>query len=634
MPDQIIVDDVLESPPEPPPRGATLWMKDNLFSSVASSVLSIVFLGVAIWVIYGLATWVLDPARRWDALTTNMRLLMVQAYPSGAEVNQMHRIWISVGLILVTLAASLAVFGQPGKVSRKHLGKLAQVVGAGFVVFGGSFVLWAVLKLVLLSPEFDLDALVGTFTLKGRIIFMLIGAIGFAIGRWLSSRGGDAARRDTIPTISIVGGAMVLILIGLWTVKLPVVRVDGSRIPLPMENIASTTAGPWSIIIGLMLLAYPLSRWLRRVVGERVLRKVLLGTWALMYPVVVLAIMRDPAIDYHLVWAGYVPFAVGFAVVGAPLLMYLAGSKVGEAGRVVSALLVVVALISFIPPIYSIVGVDSIYFLVRFLLLMLAFFAVLAPTFGGGGGRRYAILWLAAVGVVTLFVAWTNTVSSVEVPGSFFTGGLALTFIVAISSIILSLPIGVILALARTSTMPLFRMMSTVYIEIIRGVPLITWLIVAFTMLPVALPAGVTLGGVMRAIIMITFFSAAYLAENVRGGLQSISKGQKEAAQALGMNTVQMTVFITLPQALRAVIPALVGQVIALFKDTSLLTIVGLFDFLHIARSVIPNQTNPFNFLGTIKEDLVFAAFIYWIFTFTTSRVSLRLEKKLGVGER
>jgi general L-amino acid transport system permease protein len=176
--------------------------------------------------------------------------------------------------------------------------------------------------------------------------------------------------------------------------------------------------------------------------------------------------------------------------------------------------------------------------------------------------------------------------------------------------------------------------MSTAYIELVRGVPLITWLLIAALMLPVALPSGVELGGVVRAMIMMTFFSAAYLAENVRGGLQAIPKGQHEAAQALGLTTVQMTVFITLPQALRAVIPALVGQIIAIFKDTSLVTIIGLFDILHIARQVIPAQTQPFNFLGSIKETLIFTAAVYWIFTFTFSRISLRLEKRLGVGER
>jgi general L-amino acid transport system permease protein len=263
-------------------------------------------------------------------------------------------------------------------------------------------------------------------------------------------------------------------------------------------------------------------------------------------------------------------------------------------------------------------------------------FALAAPTFGGEGAanRKYLIGWVGTVLITTVAALVISSDSLVEVPGSFFLGGLSLTIVLAFTSIVLSFPLGIILALGRTSTMPIFRLMSTTYIELVRGVPLITWLLVAFLMLPVALPNGIEIGGVMRAIGAMTLFNAAYLAENVRGGLQSIHTGQREASKALGLTTLQETVFITLPQALRAVIPALVGQVIATFKDTSLVTIVGLFDFLHMARQVIPAQSQPFSFLGSIKWTLVFAAVVYWLFTFTFSRVSLRLEKKLGVGER
>jgi general L-amino acid transport system permease protein len=136
---------------------------------------------------------------------------------------------------------------------------------------------------------------------------------------------------------------------------------------------------------------------------------------------------------------------------------------------------------------------------------------------------------------------------------------------------------------------------------------------------------------VVKAIVAIALFSAAYLAENVRGGLQSIPKGQYEAAKAMGLSTVQTTVFITLPQALRSVIPAIVGQVISLFKDTSLVAIIGLADFLRVARDIVPNQPAS---LGSLQESLLFAMAIYWVFTFNVSRASLRLERKLGVGER
>jgi general L-amino acid transport system permease protein len=305
----------------------------------------------------------------------------------------------------------------------------------------------------------------------------------------------------------------------------------------------------------------------------------------------------------------------------------VARPSTGEIGRIIGGVLLVLGLLSFAYPMA---------FLYRFLLLALALFTLAAPTFGGEGegNRKFQGAWVTTAIGLGLMVVIVDTVSLVDVPGSFFLGGLALTILLAFTSIILSFPIGVVLALGRSSTMPLFRLLSTAYIELVRGVPLITWLLVAFLMLPVALPEGVEIGNVMRAVGAMTFFSAAYLAENVRGGLQSIPNGQYEASKAMGMSTLQMTVFITLPQALRAVIPALVGQVIALFKDTSLVTIVGLFDFLHLARAVIPAQSQPFSFLGSIKETLIFAAIVYWMFTFTFSRISLRLEKKLGVGER
>ncbi|HDK46133.1 MAG TPA: ABC transporter permease subunit [Actinobacteria bacterium] len=145
------------------------------------------------------------------------------------------------------------------------------------------------------------------------------------------------------------------------------------------------------------------------------------------------------------------------------------------------------------------------------------------------------------------------------------------------------------------------------------------------------LPQDIRLDDIVKAMVAMALFAAAYLAENVRGGLQSIPKGQREAAQAVGLSTVQMTVLITLPQALRAVIPAIVGQVITLFKDTSLVAIIGLADFLRIAQAVVPNQPAS---LGSMQESLLFAVVVYWIFSFGTSRASMRLEKKLGVGER
>ena len=194
-----------------------------------------------------------------------------------------------------------------------------------------------------------------------------------------------------------------------------------------------------------------------------------------------------------------------------------------------------------------------------------------------------------------------------------------------------SFPLGVLLALGRTSKFPIFRVLSTGYIEIIRGVPLITILIFFSVMVPLFLPRGMELAELAAAITGYTLFSAAYLAENVRGGLQSVRNGQFEAADALGLTSVQRTGFIVLPQALRVSIPPLVGQVIATYKETSLLAIIGIFDFLRVANSAIPSQTA---FLGVKREGLLVVSAIYFIFAFTTSKYSQRLERRLGVGER
>ena len=179
--------------------------------------------------------------------------------------------------------------------------------------------------------------------------------------------------------------------------------------------------------------------------------------------------------------------------------------------------------------------------------------------------------------------------------------------------------------------MPIFRVVSTTYIELVRGIPFITVLIFFNLIFQLFLPPGVQFDPVTLAIVAGTLFSAAYLAENVRGGLQAIPNGQYEASRAMGLSTLQLTVFIVLPQALRAVIPALVGQTIAIFKDTSLVAIIGLFDFLYIANRVIPAQTI---FLGIKLENIVFISAVYWLFTFSFSRASLRIEKKVGLGER
>jgi general L-amino acid transport system permease protein len=213
-------------------------------------------------------------------------------------------------------------------------------------------------------------------------------------------------------------------------------------------------------------------------------------------------------------------------------------------------------------------------------------------------------------------------------------GGLLVTMSLTIIGIVASFPLGVLLALGRRSNLPVVKFFSTFYIEVVRGVPLITVFFMAQLMLPLFLPANVRVDNLVRAMVAVVLFSAAYLAENVRGGLQSIPRGQTEAAYALGLGTVQTILLITLPQALRAVIPALVGQFISLFKDTSLVTIIGLFDLLGISQFVVRQPAWLGIPGGVWREVYVFIALVYFVFSFTMSRVSLRIERNLGVGQR
>ena len=200
--------------------------------------------------------------------------------------------------------------------------------------------------------------------------------------------------------------------------------------------------------------------------------------------------------------------------------------------------------------------------------------------------------------------------------------GLMLTIPIAIVSIILCFPFGVLLALGRQSDLPVIRWLSVAYIEIFRGFPLISILFMAQVMLPLVLPTDVRPDRVVRAIAGLTIYSAAYLAENVRGGLQSIPRGQTEAAKALGLNPFYTLAFIILPQALKAVIPSMVGQFISLFKDTSLLAIVGLTDLLGMSQSIIANP----KYLGRYGEVYLFVAAIYFICCYAMSLASKKLE--------
>ena len=370
--------------------------------------------------------------------------------------------------------------------------------------------------------------------------------------------------------------------------------------------------------------------WLRARLQQRRFQSILVGLWLLSVPLIYMVVLRAPSWDWDAILGEDLPIWLAFTIGGSVLLQVITDPKRRKLGGAVSALLLVAAIVVWSPlvatwpwlPLYK----------VRIPLLFLALWGIAAPSFGGSSESRRAMIlgWVGTASLLAFFLAAGTTGSGLVIQTNFI-GGLLLTLLLSIVGLLIAFPLGVLLALGRISTMPIFRVVSTAYIEVVRGVPLITILFFGALFLPLFLPAEIRIDSVIRALIAISLFGAAYLAENVRGGLQSISKGQYEAAKAVGLNTVQMTLLIILPQALRAVIPALVGQAIAIFKDTSLVFIIGLTEILAVAQKVVPGQPS---FVGSQRENLIFVAFVYWMFTFTFSRASQRLERKLGVGER
>ena len=202
-------------------------------------------------------------------------------------------------------------------------------------------------------------------------------------------------------------------------------------------------------------------------------------------------------------------------------------------------------------------------------------------------------------------------------------GGLTITGIIAVYGLSLGYPLAVLLALGRRSKLPLIRWFSTGVIEVVRGVPLISLLFMAAIMLPLFLPDGVTLDRLARVLVAYTLFTAAYLAEVIRGGLQSIQRGQYEAAEALGLSYWQRTRQVILPQALTITIPSQVNTFIGLFKDTTLVVVIGVFDFFTTLRAALGDS----NWLGFATEAYLFAAVVYFLLCFAMSRYSQRLER-------
>ena len=468
--------------------------------------------------------------------------------------------------------------------------------------------------------------------MSDRAAWWLAAAVFAGAGAALWFGLGDARRRNTfVPAMYVFFVASGVMVLSGWVYPWGhYAFLEGEFISEPGSTVAMTTKLPWTVMWVLLVATFMAGRALRAARAGPKLRVPLNLLWVLTPFALYWAVLRDPDLDWDHVLSTDIPMALFFAAFGGLVVWFLAHPRIGEAGRIISVALVGVAVFNWVAAYF---GWYPMLQKARISFLLLAVIAMLAHNFAGDRSQRAKLVfaWVAMTVVLHWMVTLVNSPSTVDTPTDALIGGFATTLIVAVFTLLLAFPMGVLLALARTSKLPIFRVLATAYIEVFRGVPLITLLFFFTLIFNLFLPQNMELVEIAGATIGFALFSAAYLAENVRGGLQAVRQGQYEASDAVGLTTVQRTLFIVLPQALRVSIPPLVGQVIATFKETSLLAVVGVFDFLRIADKVIPAQSE---FLGVKREGLLFVSLIYWVFAYNLSKHSQRLEKRLGVGER
>ena len=601
----------LESPPEVQFAGVSRWLKENLFSSLSSSILTVLSIAAVVSVFRAIIGFFISPEREWTAVTYNLQLYMVQAYPESDFI----RVWITVGLLIFLLGLSWGFNSLKEKVIIKEWCD-------GLLKGISSF-----LFIVLIAPtSVDVEGTtVEVFSNNTRYICLAVG-IGLILTVYLL--------RKTYPKNEVVRDRISFLYLSLlvgsiWIIKVPTVTFTSSneRVdPDPFLPLANTTTIPWTIIFGFMIFAYLTGSFLKTK-GKNSMSRLILSSWVLAPLVIVSWIYRKPDFGMSNILTLDIPIAAAFSILGILAIRTLSSEKIVPYQRYITYGMLVLSVVMFFLPVLRQL---KILFFITWLLVSVA------PTIANSkeSAKNLSIVWSVTVFILILLMRGASSESLIVVPGSSIYGGFTLTWLIAFFGIAISFPFGVILALGRTSKLPVIRIICTAIIELVRSVPFITWLFFGSVMLTLFLPKGVEFDEVLRAIVVTAIFSSAYLAENVRGGLQSISNGQFEAADAVGLSTLQRITLIIMPQALRAVIPPIVSQVISLFKDTSLVAIVGLFDLLYIGSKVIPNQSQGANFLGTIQENILFCAIFYWIFTYSFARRSMKIEKRLGLGER
>ena len=605
---------IQESPPEVQFAGVNRWLRENLFSSTGSAILTFVSIGALIGLFRSIIGFFISPEREWTAITYNLRLYMVQAYPESDFI----RVWITIGLVMGLLGLTWGFNSVNEKSSLKSTGTTLMKV------FSSLFLL------VLIAPtSVVIDKVEGTvaevFQQELRIYLLAVLAGLILVSYFIRTKLASQEVSKDYLNIGYVG----LLVVSIWLIKVPTVTFDSSNVriePDPLLPLAASTKNPWTALYLLLVVTFFIGRYLNSK-NLTSFKRILPVSWFLTPLVVVTWIYRKPDFTLSQITTLDLPVILGFSAIGYLVINYLNSEKLIQYQRYFVYGSLIIAVVVFSLPVLR---------QLKLLFFLLWILISVAPTIANSkeSARSLFIVWSVAITILILLMRGGTSETLIVVPGSSIYGGFALTWVLAFFGIAISFPFGVMLALGRTSSLPIIRIICTAIIELVRSVPFITWLFFGSVMLTFFLPAGVEFDEVVRAVVVTSIFSAAYLAEIVRGGLESISKGQFEAADAVGLSTLQRLSLIVMPQALRAVIPPIVSQVISLFKDTSLVAIVGLFDLLYIGSKVIPNQSQGANFLGTIQENILFCAIFYWIFTYSFARRSMKIEKRLGLGER
>jgi len=422
-------------PPKVAALSPTEWLKANLFSNAFNSVLTVVSTAAILLIIRGLLSFIFNPLRQWSATATNMRLLMTQAYPE----HQYARIWVSLGFLLFLTGISLAFWRAGRSVQLSQVGKRLLAIGA--------FILLA----TLLAP----------FSIRATIIWLIVGAFIVGIGLLLNPLHEDKA----ISSLTLLSGVFLLAILSLWVVPYGHHSYLSTRTPKILAEpgtVAMTTKLPWTIMFVVAVSSYFLGTFIREKIDETRSKAALSVSWLISPLFLLFLVLRDPDFDTGHLFSTDIPIFLFFSIVGSVLLLWLTKPDIGEKGRVISAAILFIGFATFL---------FQMLMIVRILTLVLAFFALAAPTFSGQKPARirYTKVWIASLVILCWLITAINTPSTAKVPGDFFIGGFAITLMIFFFTMVLAFPLGVLLALARTSKFPIFRMISTTFMNSFEG---------------------------------------------------------------------------------------------------------------------------------------------------------------------